>query len=195
MAYLKVPKLIAVCGYKRCGKDTLAEYISQQYGHKHIKISSKLKDVVKVLFNFNDDQIETDSKEVIDERWGVTPRNVLQFVGTEMFQYKIQEMLPCIKRNFWIKSIVEEHIQNANQPIVISDMRFLHEYNELKKYDVFVIKIKREHSYQNRDMHPSETEFVNIPANLDIENNGTISEMWEKVRKDLIKVDNTETIN
>ena len=174
---MKIPKLIAICGYKRCGKDTIAEYISEKFGHKHIKISSKLKDIVKVLFNFNDDQVETDCKEVVDDRWGVTPRTVMQFLGTEMFQYKIQEMLPCVQRNFWIKSVIEEHVREATYPIVISDMRFLHEYTELQKYDVFVIKIKRQQVIQRMDMHPSETEFVNIPVNLEIDNNGTIPDM------------------
>ena len=173
--------IIGVCGFIGSGKDTIAEYISKKFGHKHIKISSKLKDVVKVLFNFNDDQVETYSKEVIDKRWGVTPRTVMQFLGTEIFQYKIQEILPCVKRNFWIKSIIDEHVKDANYPIVISDMRFLHEYTELQKYDVFVIKIKRNYVNQPVDMHPSETEFVNIPVNLEVDNNSSITDMLNMI--------------
>ena len=180
---MKIPKLIAICGYKRCGKDTVSDYIASLYGHKHIKIAAKLKEVSKILFNFTDAQVETDIKEEIDDRWGTTPRKVMQFMGTEMFQYKIQEIIPGIKRNFWIKSLIEEHIITTNQsyPIVISDMRFVHEYTELKQYGVFVIKIKRH--LPQIDTHPSETEFMNIPADLEIDNNGTVCEMLRQITK------------
>ena len=182
---MKIPKLIAICGYKRCGKDTVSEFISSVYGHKHIKISAKLKQVSKILFNFTDDQVESDSKEDFDARWGTTPRKVLQFMGTEMFQYKIQEILPDVQRNFWIRSLIEEHIIKTNHdyPIVISDMRFVHEYTELKKHGVFVIKIKR--NQIELDTHPSETEFVNIPADMEIDNNGTVSEMLKRIHEQL----------
>ena len=106
MTNFKHFKLIAICGFKGSGKDFVANYISQVYNYEHLKISSKLKEATKILFDMSDDQIEGDKKEVIDQRWNVTPREVMQFIGTEVFQYKIQDMIPECKRDFWMKSFV-----------------------------------------------------------------------------------------
>jgi dephospho-CoA kinase len=188
---MNLPRIIAICGYKRSGKDTISEYISHHHGHKHIKIAGKLKDVVKILFNFTDKQIEADEKELTDERWGITPRKAMQFIGTEMFQYKLQDLLPNIQRNFWIQSLISEHIIGNNNTIVISDMRFMHEYIELKKHNVFIIKINRKFQIESEvDIHPSETEFLDIPADLKLENDGTIESLYKSFDES-IKMNNT----
>lgn len=177
-----IPRLIAVCGYKRCGKDTLANQISQAYGHKHVKIAGRLKEVVRCLFGFTEDQVESDSKEVVDERWGVSPRRAMQFVGTEMFQYKIQELIPGVERNFWIRSLVEQEVAPClagGGSVVISDIRFVHEYNELKKHGVFVILVERDGCGCQDDMHASEQDFRNIPADIVLKNNGEVTELLE----------------
>lgn len=178
---MNIPRIIAICGYKRSGKDTISEHISNMYGHKHIKIAGKLKDVVKILFNFTDNQIEADEKEVCDDRWGITPRKAMQFMGTEMFQYKLQELLPDIQRNFWIQSLISENVKGNNNPLVISDLRFMHEYTELKKHNVFIIKINRTLPKGEQDLHPSETEFMDIPADLQLENDGTIESLYKQL--------------
>jgi hypothetical protein len=176
---MMIPRLVAICGYKRSGKDTLAEFIVSNYGHKHVKVAEKLKKITKMVFNFSDEQIESDTKEHVDPRWGISPRAAMQFIGTEMFQYKIQELLPDIQRNLWIKGIVEE-IENSNSSVVISDLRFVHEYEELKKQNVFVIRVTRPMVVQH-DNHPSETEFLKIPADLVVENSD-IQSMFNTIR-------------
>jgi hypothetical protein len=178
---MKIPKLIAICGQKRSGKDTLANYIVSQYGHKNVKIAEKVKMLAKTLFGFSHDQIESDSKEAIDPNWGISPRRVMQFIGTEMFQYKIQELLPDIQRNFWIKSTIQEHIVSQSTPIVISDLRFYHEYQALKDFNVYIIKITRDrdHDSYEQDQHSSETEFHSIPSNLTIHNDTTKEQMYK----------------
>ncbi len=179
-----LPRIIAICGHKRSGKDTIANYLVK-YGYKNIKIADQLKTITKQLFNFTNDQVELDIKEHIDERWGISPRQAMQFIGTEIMQYEIQKLLPNIGRRFWIKSFIEKDIENNNDRIVISDMRFLHEYEELKKYNIFVIMVTRP-DYCNKSNHISETDYLNIPADLVITNDGTVEDL-------LIKIDNTLT--
>ena len=48
--------LILLCGYKRCGKDTVASYLSNKYDFHHLKISYLLKKTLKLLFNFSEDK-------------------------------------------------------------------------------------------------------------------------------------------
>ena len=141
--------IIAICGLKRCGKDTLADYIVSRYGFEKVKIADPLKEACKQLFGLTDAQVELDEKDVVDDKWGVAPRQILQFVGTEMFQFKLQELLPDIGRSFWMRQLLETHKKGC---IVISDMRFVHEYEILKaaQPDLVVIKIVRD-SKEHKD--------------------------------------------
>ena len=136
--------IILLCGFKRCGKDTFANYISQTYNYTHLKISQKLKDSLQILFDFNDDQIEGNKKDVLDKQWNITPRQAMQFVGTDMFQHQIQKLIPNINRDFWIKNISNEIERKYNttpsENIVISDLRFIHEINYLSNLSLAQIQ-------------------------------------------------------
>jgi len=175
----KLPKLIGICGKKRSGKDILANYLCNNYSFTNEKISEDLKNIIKILFGFTDNQLESNEKEDIDKSWGVSPRQTMKFIGTEIMQYKIQELLPNIKRNFWINSFIKKHIENQTNNIVISDLRFLHEYEALKKYNIYIIRLERDLE-NNEDNHISETEFLNIPPDVILSNNGTINDLYNK---------------
>jgi len=194
-----MPRIIAICGAKRSGKDVLAEHIVKQYHYERVAFANPLKQAVKALFNFNDEQVETDIKDVVDEKWGITPRAALQFFGTEMMQEKIQELLPDIKRNFFantLKNYIASHRDADGQKtsFVISDMRFLHEYEMLfqipniRKEDIVVIRVLRPTTtgvaaFASSDSHISELEYVNIPYDVVLVNNSTIENYLAKFDK------------
>jgi dephospho-CoA kinase len=181
------PSIIAICGYKRSGKDTIAEYLTKNYNYNHYKITDKLRKVVQLLFNLNDNDYEK-NKEINDTRWNTTPRKIMQFIGTEVFQYKIQELIPNISRNFWIKSLLSDelinNINNNNHKIVISDLRFIHEYENLKQLNIPLVVIKvTNNKIKNIDNHISETEHLKIPIDYEIENNGTLQQLYDNINK------------
>ena len=178
--------IIAICGQKRSGKDTCAEYIinatrstPQPIAMEHVKISDPLKKACAILFDLNiEDSLEGPLKDTIDPRWKVSPRQIMQFVGTEIMQYKLQELMPDIGRDFWIKKLL------ANTPkeksIVISDLRFVHEEKMLRESskNVFIIKVQRELNTSNsQDLHSSEQEWASIKEDCRIINNGTIADL------------------
>ncbi len=176
-----MPRVIALCGPRRVGKDTIANYLAG-YGYEHIKITAPLKAVCKTLFHFSDDQLETDIKEVVDPRWGVSPRQVMQFLGTEVFQYKVQELLPQMGRNFWINSLTTLIETNPDKKYVISDLRFLHEHKALEKFDMLTIKISSNRVQHNStDLHQSECEYQNIHTDVHVPNNGTKEDLYTKI--------------
>lgn len=165
----KLPQLIAVCGAKRAGKDTIASIMSNQYGYNHIKIAQKLKSVCKILFNFTDEQMESDCKDTIDAYWNISPRQAMQWLGTDVMQYQIQHLLPNIDRKFWIQSVINQIDMNPTIRYVISDLRFKHEVDELKKRNVFIIKVDRP-TMTNNDTHISEKEYIDIQHDLLVKN-------------------------
>lgn len=181
----EMPRIIALCGLKRSGKDTVADILCDKYGYKNIKVAEGLKEMIKVAFTFTDEQLESDIKDEVDKRWGVTPRQVMQFMGTDVMQFQIQKLLPNVGRSFWIQKLITTHIDaNPLQKYVISDMRFRHEYDMLSPYKPYVIRIERDSlSERSTDHHLSETSLDSIPCNEVFKNNGTISDIQTYVHR------------
>ena len=197
--------IIAICGAKRSGKDVLAKYLVATRGFKKLSFAEPLKKAVRELFNFNDIQVGIDEenavgdeKEIIDERWGISPRKALQFFGTEIMQHAIDELIPNTNRGF-LADILISRIScdscDSCDSYVISDLRFLHEYNKLKSSvkvgkirSLIIVKISRPAVNISevaggaggvRDTHISENEFIDIPCDVEIINDGAISDLTD----------------
>jgi dephospho-CoA kinase len=177
--------VIAICGGKGCGKDTIAHLIEKHYDNfVSLKFASKLKEITQYIFQFTNNQIEHHTeKETIDKRWGITPRQAMQFIGTEMFQFKIQELCPVLERNVWVNALIHEIKQKYySKKIVISDFRFLHEYHALKNDPRFhCVCIRIDRNTKQHDNHSSEQEFEQIPCDYIIDNNGGITHLQKQV--------------
>lgn len=169
--------ILLLCGYRGCGKDTFANYISDRYHYTHKKISKPLKDGLKSIFDFNDEQIEGKLKDVIDTRWGITPRDAMIYLGTDVFQYHIQRNLTNIGRNFWIKQLEHKITKENDSLIVISDLRFWHELQYLKdvnKHEIKVIKIYNPDLYIfQKNADKSETEHLEFKYDFIVKNENT----------------------
>lgn len=188
--------VLGVCGLKRSGKDTVSDICCSLFGTKKIRFADPLKNMVKAGFGFSDDQMHDNGKDVVDDRYNVTPRSILQFVGTEVMQFQIQTIAPKIGRNFWsdrlisdIKDVVGE---GHDRGFVISDMRFVHEYTSIKKFcDSMQWTFKIIHVYNptvheaDKDSHVSETEWKHIPANFIMLNGGSISDLRTQIKSSL----------
>ena len=191
------PRIIAICGLKRSGKDTIADILCQHFGYEKVKIANPLKEALQMLFQFTDAQVEGDEKDVIDPRWGVQPRRLMQFIGTEVMQFQIQEVLPNVGRTFWIKRLIEEHIMDTspNKKIVISDLRFKHEYDLLAKHNTIFWRVDR-FQKENNCEHSSEQEYLDIPVDQVFENTESRDHLEQLVKeqmKKLVKADGHAT--
>jgi hypothetical protein len=192
--------IIAFCGRRRVGKDEAAMYLSDRYAMKHIKISARLKQACRVMFGFTAQQVE-DEKDAVDGKWGVSPRQVMQFIGTDVMQFKIQEIMPNVERSFWVKSLCCELEKAYKQDnVVISDVRFEHEVQELRCHGAMIVKIvrqPREASAGNIDNHVSETESDVIIADYMITNNNSLEDFHnavEEVFKKILQEENGKEI-
>lgn len=176
-------KVIAICGPKRSGKDTISSILKAS-DYTNIKISSELKNCCKLLFGLSDEQLETDDKDKIDSTWNCKPRELMQFIGTDVMQFHIQRVVPHIGRTFWINKTVEK-IKFVQTPVVISDLRFIHEYELLKRTfgeDLKVWKVDRPCIKTDKTSnHCSELEWKDIPHDVFLNNNGTISDLKAQV--------------
>lgn len=179
--HIMYPRIIAITGMKRSGKDTIADYLAKQHGYHKIKISFPIKQICKNVFDFTDEQLESDAKDVIDKNWGISPRHAMQFIGTEIFQHKINELVN-VGKELWIKKTVLL-IEQSQAPVVISDLRFQHEHKLLKdlyKDQCIIIQTSRRTNL-TQDNHVSEQEWDSFPADCHINNNSGLSDLYIRI--------------
>ena len=172
------PFVIALCGHMRAGKDTLAEHLVREHNFENVKFSSHLKEIVKLAFDLDDEDVESSMKDVVHERLHVKPRKLMDFIGTQVFQYDIQKILPNVEpRCFWANSLLNRIKDKAN--VVISDLRFLHEHKRLTEMypNHLIVKIERPNNDDSTSLYVSEQEVEEIPYDIKIINSSSIVEL------------------
>lgn len=149
----RMKKVLAICGRRRCGKDTLAVHMESKGDWTHMKVSKTLKSCISFLFNLTHAEVEGDLKDVVIDHGpgrGTTPRRLLQWMGTDIMQYELQNVVPHIGRSFWIDHLVSDIkwvLKEKN--VVISDIRFEHELDRLHEMfpnQVVCLYIQRAHN-------------------------------------------------
>ena len=83
--------IIGLSGYKGSGKDTVADFLCEKYGFIKYGFADPIKEIAKIMFDFSEDET---LKEVVDERWGISPREFYQKFGTEYGQFITGQMIP-----------------------------------------------------------------------------------------------------
>lgn len=139
-----MPKLIGFTGLAGSGKTTAAnilrDLLSNEKRARLVVVKSfagPLKDCLLTLFDFEYEQLYTmEGKETIDERYGVTPRLIMQRFGTEF----IRTTVP----NLW-EILMEENIVRCGDSetgIIIDDVRFEPEADLIRSMGGRVVHIK-----------------------------------------------------
>lgn len=147
--------IIGLIGKKRSGKSTTTNHLISKYGFDEILWAYPLKEIIgRELFGLTDEQIYggDEHREVILPEWGMSSRQILQIVGTDMFR----KYWP----DFWVK-IGIRRIQkllstNPDRRIVVSDCRFPNEVEAIKALGGITMRIVRK-DLISTDTHPSET--------------------------------------
>ena len=182
--------IIALTGKKGCGKDTVANYMCERFGFVNYGFADPIKEISKIIFGFSDDQLNGHLKEAEDTFWGLAPRDFFQKFGTDIAQFEFPKYFPGIfrggnERAMWVRVFelwyIKKQKENPSLKVVISDLRFIHEYEHLKKMDAYFIRIKRDVEENKFGQHISETELDNIDFNWEFDNNGTLKELYDKI--------------
>ena len=166
--------LILMLGHQAgVGKDTLAELLVANAFFTRFAFSDKLKSVCADLYDLSHDQLHGTLKNVVDERYNMTPRQILQTVGQD--QFKINK---CV----WVDYVCKQ-IEKLNlQLIVITDFRFPHEIERMTKNFPFArilpIKITRQTAGFTGSSDLSETALLEFDWYHIIDNNGTKEDLY-----------------
>jgi hypothetical protein len=176
-----MPRLIiGITGHKRHGKDTISDHLATKYGFVKESFAGPLKEICRTLFGFDDRQLHGDQKEVIDPNWKVTPRTVLQYVGTELFRKQMGKIIPNLEERFWVRCM-DQKLQGYpdDTKIVLSDVRFP---DEAKLVDI-LFAVQRP-SCKTEDMHDSERfidELAKLPGTIIVQNDSDVPALLAKI--------------
>lgn len=189
-AITNLPRIVGTAGRKYNGKDTIADYLCSKYGYRKLFYAKRLKDICQVMFRFNDTQLygSVKDKETTDERWGCSPRDALQYIGTELIRKQLHKLVPGVGENFWVRCVEEEikEIFNSDPTakIVVSDVRFPNEIDsnrELGFSNLLLRVVRPELNKDTTDMHESEILIDKLNVDEEIINNGTLDELYKKI--------------
>lgn len=195
-------KLIGIHGHAGAGKDTVSGYLHCNYQKVYGEsFAGPLKDCCAEAFGI--DRELFDAPELKNERieyWGVTPRMMAQFVGTELFRNHVGALVnghfPHIPGDdFWIYRLAGRlsgalnEYQNGYAPgdcVVIPDVRFQNEYDFIVANNGIVIHLTRPGFSGNVGIsnHASEAGIANFhtpETTFYVENNGTLPELYAKI--------------
>lgn len=173
--------IIGLVGRAHAGKDLVATHVHDTYGHDNCKFAGPMKTALKSLFDFSHEQVEGDLKETVDERWGVTPRRVMQFFGTEMLQIKMQELIPGLGRHFAVKRMFLNY-DTREQPFCVSDVRFQHEVDAIRQHGGIVIRLRRNQDGHSKEHeHESESGVDGMSCDYDVDNDGSVADLFSKI--------------
>lgn len=172
--------LLGIIGKKGSGKDTIGSVLEKYYGFVRIGFADSLKDACRSIFGFSDKQLYDDKyKEIIDEYWGHSPREIFQKVGTELFRDELPKICTNISNDIWIRCVERKIIELrklGHTRFVITDVRFSNEHNFVKSYGGTIWKVVRDNIVHN-DPHSSELIIDNLQYDMEVNNNDTIEKL------------------
>jgi hypothetical protein len=198
--------IIGVCGFISSGKDTVADYLVNQYRFRRDSFASSLKDAVSAVFGWDRELLEGRTtaarnwREQVDPWWSqrlglpeLTPRWVLQQWGTEVCR-------KAFHNDIWIVSL-ENRLRHSQDDIVISDCRFPNEIAAIKNAGGKVIWVQRgrlpvwydialaannndfvaQAKLQEFNIHASETAWIGTKFDTIIDNNGSLAGLYAQI--------------
>lgn len=178
--------LIGIVGLKRTGKDTMADYLVKKYNYNKVAFADPIKDILKILFGWDRDFLESNMKDE-NCKLNVIPRDMMKWVGTDIFQYEIYNRFPDLKipkNSIWVEAI-KNRITDIEKT-VISDVRFLHEVDFIKKNNGIIIYIDKHYLSENLDYDLNI--IINKYIDYTIENKKDIDTFYKNVNNFVLNI-------
>jgi len=191
--------IIAICGFKGSGKNTVGDYIAKKGKHdfKLLSFAAKIKDCISVIFDLDRNMLEgiteedRKMRETRDEWWSkrlgieCTPRLLMQNLGTDVIRKHFND-------NIWVYAMEKELEKYEN--VVITDVRFENEIEFLLSKNAILVYVEREEPEEwfydlkkvPKDLHVSEWSWIKYKPEICINNKGTLEELYSEIDNKLI---------
>ena len=207
-------KLIGLVGNAGSGKDTAGAYLRDKIPNTYsIPFAGALKDGCARFFGIPESYFYDGTlKEVKNNFWGVSPREIAQFVGSELFRDAIAPLIKKYQVNsFWVQRHAG-YLSNvlkmelgvdedgdavfsgdfvSGDTVIIPDVRFQNEVDYILHNNGLIIDLDRDIATGEVGLPLHQSEALNLvypdPDVIDsitfINNNGTLEELHEQLDK------------
>jgi len=126
--------LLGIAGAKRSGKTLLASLLAERHGLAHLSFAAPIRAFVADLLGGTLDQLELEKETPIAWLEGVTPRHMMQTLGTEWGRQMVCQQL-------WVRICMRKALLAGRA--VISDVRFPNEAHAIHEAGGKVIRLLR----------------------------------------------------
>ena len=189
--------IIGLVGNEHVGKDTIANYLCKIYNFRKYSLADPIKEIARIVFGWSEHQLNGKLKDNLDDTTGIVPREFFKWLGTDVFQYAVHDKFPELKideRCVWsncMRQFIESHCNTSH--IVIPDIRFKHEADELLKAGGYLIYVERDSSfsdnYEINDLINETNPSTDEPWIFDIiDNNGGYDELYANIENIIMKI-------
>lgn len=153
-------KLIALTGPAGSGKDTAADHLVENHGFVKVSFAEAMKEGVKTMFGLDDEHVYGNKKEEIIPELGVSPRYILQTLGTDWGREMLHPdiWIAAVNKKWYDMKFAEIAGDSNGTGMVISDLRFENEADWVRRQGGIVVHISPvgNHSSINGSDHKSE---------------------------------------
>jgi hypothetical protein len=201
--------IIGLVGFIGSGKGTVGDILEQK-GCVKDSFAKPLKDACSVIFGWPREMLEGDTevsrkwREEPDVYWSekfgksFSPRLALQLMGTEAGRNVFHE-------DIWVISLLN---RSKGKDVVVTDVRFQNEIKYIQDNGGIVIRVKRgdepvwyqdalnvkagtrnisyslsKNNLKQLGIHQSETDWIGSEFDYVIENDGTVTDLGNKVNE------------
>lgn len=167
-------RYVGISGVMGAGKTHLARELEAALLRAGVpayrrSLAGPLKQVCATLFGFTPEQLHTaEGKAQVDPRWGISPRQALQHLGTEGVRKGMGQSLvaaglwqPHEAEDFWVRALlIATQALPAGSVVLVDDVRFRNEADALQACDgtrLLRIELSRSDCDAGAAQHASET--------------------------------------
>ena len=179
-------KLIGLAGKAGAGKDTVADYLWEKEGAIKVAFADALRAAACSIFGLGQcNFLDRDLKEAEVEYWGMTPRRMLQLLGTEATK-------PVFGDNIWLKRwFLSYSAVRDTDHVVVPDVRFDVEADAIRNLGGTIIHIARPGARLSgaTGEHSSEAGIELRDGDMYLSNSGSVEELryevdqlWESIK-------------
>jgi hypothetical protein len=169
------PRIIALAGPARSGKDTVADFLAEHHGAMRMAFADPIRHMIREGLNISDIWLH-EAKDHAIPQLEITGRHLMQTLGTEWGR--------AIHPDIWVMALVNALKRHAdhNDLIVITDTRFNNEACWVRRQprgEVWhILRNDRPALTPEAQAHASEAGVAKDFKDLTIHNNSTLEALY-----------------
>jgi hypothetical protein len=169
----QLPFLIGISGPARSGKDTAGQYLINMRNFRKISFAEPIKAALRAMLGLTHEHTDGALKDVVLEPYGVTPRRMMQTLGTEWGRGIINADIWLLRAGI----VAEEWRAEGVKGVVVTDVRFENEASWVRERGR-LIHVRRDARLRDVQIeaHESEAGIAVDESDCLVVNNGSLGD-------------------